>query len=57
MDNGVATEEEYPYTATNGNCTIMKKSEVEVAGYVYVNSTENDLLEAVGMKFLILEKI
>ncbi|CAG9857253.1 unnamed protein product [Phyllotreta striolata] len=47
MDNGVDTEESYPYEARDGICR-KTKSKVKISGYVVIPKTDEYLMDAVG---------
>lgn len=50
-ENGISTEESYPYVASNGetkDCKPRQDSGIVVLGYMAVLTTEADLKEAVG---------
>lgn len=48
MQNNIATEESYNYTAKKGNCKSGINSGIKITGYKFTERNEQALKEAVG---------
>lgn len=51
IENGLSTEESYPYTSSHGavgKCHTGKNSNIRVIAYSVVTPTEDELQKAVG---------